>query len=335
MGTVHDLRLFQMGEETVHGTIVPTTSKCAVDEIAFEPTDLIYRPRIARGLVVRNTGFETPVQRGTKFTIPSTPANYEQLQNWLSMAIAGITAPTGAGPYVWLFTRNPAIDPAPSSWSLERRITDGTTPKDNKWGYCLASKIGFSAKIGEAMMFTLEGFARRVQAATLTAAQSMPSIEIPPVALCKMFIDSTYGTIGSTQVTGQLLDWSLDFTTGLFPIFTQDARTDMDFTAYGFDSSLVQVSFKATMLVAGQYALEKTAAEAMTLRAVRIEVDGTSSRVFKLDFLAKHTLGSVFKVGDQNGQDIVEFDMQEATDGTNLLVASLTNNIAALAQLVN
>lgn len=330
MPTVHDLRLFQMGKEATRGTAVPATSKAAVPIIDFEPIDVIYRPRLARGLVVRNTGFETPVQRGSKFAIPDCPVNYEQLQNWLSMAITGIAAPTGAGPYVWLFVRNPAADPVPSSWTLERRLTDGATPKDNEWAYCLATKIGFSGKDGEALMFNLDGFARRVQASTLTAALSMPSIEIPPFALSKMFIDATWAGLGGTQVATQVLAWSLEFTTGLKPIFTADARADMDFQAYVFDSADVQIAFKATCLVAGQYDLEKTAAEAMTLRAVRLQADGTSGRQLQIDFLAKHTLGSVFKVGEQNGQDIVEFDMQEATDGTNLMQVKLTNNVATL-----
>ena len=330
MPAIADLRLFQMGKEATRGTAVPATSKCAVENIDFEPEDTIYRPRLARGLIVRNSGGDTVVMRGTKWTIPDCPVSYEQLQNWLSMSVVGVSAPTGAGPYVWTYTRNPAAEPAPISWTLERRLTDGSTPKDNEWTYCLASKIAIKAAREEALKFSVEGFARRIQSSTLTAAMSMPTIEVPPHALSRIYVDSTWAALGTTNVAGQLLNWEVEFTTGLKPIFTADNRSDLDFQSYVIDSADVQIRARLQMLVAAQYDTEKTAAEAGTLRAIRLQADGTSGRQLQIDFLARHSRGSVFKVGEEQGQDIVEMELEEATDGTNLISFKLTNNVATM-----
>ena len=331
--SVLDLRGFQWGLESTRGTAVPATSKILVPYIDFEPIDELFRPDEARGLVQRYKGFETPLRRGTKWTVPDAAYSYEQAPNWASMSIKGAVAPTGVGPYVYTYTRDPVADPVPSAWTLERRLSDATNFVDNEFAYAMLSRITWKAAQNGPVLFNAEGFARRIQASTFTAALSLPTPELPVAALSKVYIDSTWANLGTTQIVGQVLDWEIGFNTGLSGIMTADGRTDLDFTGYIFGSAEVQLNVKIVMLVkpgSGQYATEKTAAEAQTLRAVRIQTTGSGSRDFKWNMLLKHMQASVFKIGEREGQDIVELNLVESTDGTNFFSHVITNNVAAI-----
>jgi hypothetical protein len=159
----------------------------------------------------------------------------------------------------------------------------------------------------------------------------LPTPEFAPLGVGKLWIDSTWGTLGTTVVATQILNGSIEINTGAFPIWTLDQRSDLDFSTIGYNAEQAAVNVQLTALVGAQFALEKTAAEAGTLRALRLQLDGTSSRKLLLDLLAKHEMASIFEFGEQDGQHVVEMNLQESTDGTNLLVAALTNNVATYA----
>ncbi len=324
--------LYQWGREATKGTAVAATSKIAIEEMAFEPLDEVHRPRLVKGLAVRSPGNEFALFRGTRWTARGY-AEYEQLQNWLEMSVVGSVTPTGTGPYVWTYTRNPAADPALRAYTLERRVTDLTNHIDNEWAYALATGITLSAGIDEAVRLEAEGLARRIQASTLTAAQALPTIEEPPIALTKIYIDSTWAGLGTTQIVAQALDWSVKFSTGVSVFRTVDGRVDQDFTVDVINGGEVGLDVEIGLLIkadSGQYAVEKTAAEAQTLRAVRIQADGGSGRQIQIDMLLKHVGASLFTVEEQDGARIVRLRLQESTDGTNLLRVKLTNNTSAL-----
>jgi hypothetical protein len=306
------LTLVQWAKEATPGTDLPATSQMLVTAFNATPKDEYYRPGVLRGLMQRNRGFETPIKRWTEWSAEG-PFSFEQGQNWLGAVIAAVAAPTGVGPYVWTHTKNPAVIPSLATFTLERRVTDGSTPYQHAWHYCVVTKFTLNFADGEPVTFKAEGFARRVQTETLTAAQTLPTPEFAPLGVGKMWIDSTFGTLGTTVVA------------------TQDQRSDLDFSTIGYNAEQAAVNVQLTALVGAQFALEKTAAEAGTLRALRLQLDGTSSRKLLLDLLAKHEMASIFEFGEQDGQHVVEMNLQESTDGTNLLVAALTNNVATYA----
>lgn len=324
------LETLQWAREATPGTDLAATSKLVVNKMDFKPMDELYRPPIVRGLIQRNRGFETPVKRWSQWSAEG-PVSYEQLQNWLSGTLANVASPTGLSPYVWAFTRNPAVTPTICTFTFERREYDGTTAIQTAWHYAVITKFTLSFADGKPLMFKAEGFARRVQTETYTGALSMPTPEIPPTALTTVFIDSTYGGIGGTQVASQALSGDIEITTGAVPIWTADARADLDFTTIGHDPNKMQVNASLVVLLGAQFSLEKTAAEAATLRAIRLSIAGTASRALTFDFLAKHVGASLYEYGELDGQKIVKMNLQESTDGTNLLAASLTNTISTYA----
>jgi hypothetical protein len=325
------LRTYQWGKESTRGTAVAATSKMAVELVDFEPLDAVHRPALAKGVLLRNPGNETVITRGTRIAVPETPVVYDQIQNFLS-SLKGAVSPSGTNPYTWAYAPSLTANPAPDSWTIERRLSDGSAHIDNEWAYALWSELKFVYQIDRPLMFSAEGFARRVQASTLTAALALPTTEIPPAPLARCWIDAAWANLGTTLVAAQVLRAEVTIRTGLKPKMTFDGRADLDQTTHVFDPKERGIDAALTLMVkadSGQYATEKTAAEAQTLRAVRLEILGTSSREFELDMLLKHERGSLFHVGQEDGQDIVELKLQDATDGTNWLSAKVVNAVAA------
>jgi len=328
--TIEQLRTFQWGREGTRGTAVAATSKMAVTDVQFSPLDSVHRPKLKKGLLHRNPGSETIITRGTSFRIPETPVVYDQIQNFLLSAIKGAVTPSGVNPYTWTIARLLTADPAPDTFTLERRLSDGATPVDNEWTYAFLTQIRFTYQVDQPLRFSAEGVCRRIQGSTLTAGQALPLIEIPPTPLAVMYVDSTWANLGVTQVTSQVLRADVTYHTGLKPKMTLDGRTDLDFTTYVFDASECGIDADFTLMAGAQYATEKTAAEAQTIRAVRLKVLGTSSREFRLDMLLKHEAGSSFAVGADDGQDTFTMRMTDTDDATNMFQAVVVNAVSTL-----
>lgn len=332
MGVYNEaLTIVQSGRESTKGTLVATTSKTAVERIIVRPKDQLARPKLLKGLKLANRGNELAVMRGIEWEIPDTPVIYNQLQQFLAMAYKGGVTPTGANPYTWTYPRDPTIHPTLDSRTFEVRQTDGATPNDWKFGYTMLEALEFTGAENEPLKFNARGYARRIQTATLTAAQALPSIAIPPMALSQVYIDSTWANLGTTAIAGQVLGWKYRFETGSKPLMTADARSDLDFTVDIIDEDAVRLAIELVILATagGQWATEKTAAEAGTLRAVEIRaVVGADS--LKLQGLAKHTPGSVFPDDLREGQRIVTLRLEGSTDDTNFAQAILINSKSAM-----
>lgn len=331
-GTVAGLRIYQWGRESTAGTAVAATSKVLCEEFDFEEEDALYRPEYVNGVLLQNTGNEFAITRGTRWRA-SGPLSYQQAQHWLEMAIQDAVDPTGTDPYTWTYTRNATSIPAPGSFTLERRLNTGAAQVDQEWAYAMCSSLRLTGAPRGVVRFEAEGFARRVQSSTLTGALSLPTASLIPHGTSALYIDTAWASVGTTQITGQLLDWSLTLRPGgSVPLFTADGRSDLDFPVVVFDRSEAGLEFEATLLLdTTRYATEKAAAEAATLRAMQIKLDGAGDHDLEIDFLAKHERGSLFQVGSQQGQDIVRLRMVGSTDGTNFLRAILINNVSAFA----
>ena len=325
------LQNVQWGLETIstHGTAVAATSRIACEGIEFTALDMLARPRLAKGYLLANPGNEMPIRRGTTFSVKESPVIYDQIQSWLAMCVTGAVATSGSpSVYTWAFTRSITVDPNPDSRTIERRISEGANHIDNEWAYAMLSQIRFIYEPDQPLRFSADGFARRIQASTLTAAQALPTIEYPPAALGVLSIDTSWAGLGGTPVVAQVLRAEVIFKSGLGPKMTLDGRADLDFTTYVLNPEEVNVEVNLTLFVktsSGQFATEKTAAEAGTLRAVRLYVAGTGSRALTLDMLCKHQDASIQTIGSKDGQEVVEMKLVGATDATNFFKATVVN----------
>jgi len=324
------LRTYQMAREVTKGLDLATTSKLAIPKLVLTPQDENYVPPLARGLLQRRRGFETVTKRWTKWSVDG-PATFEQLQNFCEIAIVHVSAPMGTDPYVWTYTRNPAVKPTVGSATFERRETDGSSPVDHAVHYAMADEFELSGAPGEQVNMAMAGFARALQAETLTAGQSMPTPEIPVGGLSTLYIDDDFADVGTTPVSLQILGWRVKFYPGNVPIWTADGRSDLDYSLDSINGDNVYIEAEIMALLGSQYSTERTAARANTARAVRIGVVGSDGRELDVDFVGKYTQPEIAEFGEQDGQTVVNLKLSESSDGTNLFAVTLTNHIATFA----
>jgi hypothetical protein len=320
------------------GTSVPATSKMAIEKIEWGDDDEnIYRPSFANGLLLRNRGEATAVQHGTRFSFSDQPVVWEQLMHWFALCVKGeptVTYVDGSPDvYRWVFTRTPTANPQPLAATLERRFSNGADFVDQECGYAMLSSFGLSYAENEHLRMSGEGFARKFATATITGALSAPTAELGVSALSTVYVNDSWATAGDTLLSEQVVGWEWEFGSGLFPQPTAEGRTDLDFTKHQINAQEVMSNLKLTLLLdPTTYAAEAAKAAAGTRRAIQVKVAGSGGRLLTIDGLYQYTKPSIFKIGEQNGQDIVELELEEATDQTNFLSITLDHpSVASLA----
>lgn len=325
------LDIFQWGREdtTAKGTAVAATKIMVADRVVWTPQDLVVRPQLAKGLMWDNPGNEVVTMKGARWTARG-PFTFEQFHRWLEMAIVQCVTPTGTDPYTWVFTHDPTAAGQVASYTMQRRFSDGSNTIDQRIAFATLETLTLRGRENALIEYEASGFARPIETSAITAGQALPTIINAPFAASKLYLDPAYASLGSTQLTGgnTVLDWEITIRSGAVPIPGAEARSDLSFTGVYRSARRMGVDFRATMLVAtnsGQYATEKTAAEAQSLRALRLQFGGASSRDLKIDALLKYRAGSLYELDESDGLKVVGLDLVSATDATNALVATLVN----------
>lgn len=320
--------ILQWAKEATKGDDAAATSRIGVESFNVQPQSTAARPPLKKGYLIRNPGNETATRRWVNWTAEG-PFNYEQGQHWFNMGIKSVAAPSGSSPYVWDHVRSIVADPALYSYRIERRQNDYSTQIDEEFPYCMATKIVLSGSDDELVRLRVEGFGRAPEDEAITAAQTLPTLELPPTARTKIYKDTNWAGLGGTPIASQVLGWEWEFNTGVKPVWTKDNRTDLSFVVDVLDVPSVNITL--TLLLGANYTTERAAAQALTAGAIRIEAAGSSSRQLQLDALVKHEKPELEELGEFEGQKMVVCRYQDTTDGTNFARAKLTNLVATLA----
>jgi hypothetical protein len=329
---VAPLTVYQGGPETTPGTAVAATRKFALESLDITATDSVYRPQITNGILLDNPGGETINSRGATW-VARGPVVYNELHRWASMVVGTLVTTGGASPYTHTFTKLATANPTLKSWTLERRISDGSTHLDTEWPYSLGSSLTLTAELDAPIMMEVNGFSRAAASSTLTAALTQVTVGIPPAVTSKVYIDPAYASLGSTQISGQVLRWDVTFRSGNVAINTMDGRTTLDMGTHAVNGREAGLDMNIRMMVkadSGQYAAERTAAQAQSLRAVRLEVIGSATAEVEIDALVKHVSGDVTMVSEENGYVVFDMALVSATDLTNAYVMKVINAEATL-----
>lgn len=323
--------VYQVGIQSAFGTAVAATAKLAVPEVMFRQTGRRVSPRISRGLMVRNRGYEFATQRGTDWEIRDAPFFFEQFQVFLANCIKGGVSPTGADPYTWTYTRSMTADPDLDPLTLERRVGDFSTNEDVEVADCFTRELVLTYAENEDLRFSAMGFGRdNDDTSSLTGSLSLPTPEMVPSALLKLYLDTSWAGVGGTQLANQVIGMEWRIRNGLFPKMTAEGRTALDYSLALTNPEEVSMALRLTVLMdPTTFAAEKAAARAQTLRAIQAQVTGTNSRDLKLKGLFKYAVPDLLELGMEDGQHIVTLELEETTDATNLFEAVLINKTNA------
>ncbi len=332
--TVKDLRIYQIGKETTKGTGVPATTRL-VGDLLVSPKAQVFQPQPQLGILLENPTSDVIVLQHTEMEW-SGDLTYEQILHLLHCSLKGAITPTGAGAdKTWTFTPVFTADNALDSFTVERRLSDGTSNFDEEVNYVLCRDFMLSGAIGENAKFRANLFGRKVdRTSTLTAAIAVPAVNFVGVADAKLYIDNTFAGLGTTQVSGDVFGFELALRAQYQPKFYIDGRTDRSFTSHamkrmGYD---FRVSVEWDTTING----ERAKADDRSIRYVRLQFVGAalggSNYRITIDMALRYAEGMFDQESDREGNDSVDLRFISAYDTTNLIgiKAVVVNALAAL-----
>lgn len=335
MSSVNDLGIYQIGIETTMGTAVATTNRLISRGLIVTPNEPVFEPQAQLGYLLENPTSDSVALRSVDMKL-SGDLTFEQILYVLSMAMKGLTSGTGANAdKTWAFDPSYTADPALKSFTIQRRLSDGTTNWDEAIAYVMAKDFKVGGQIGQNATFEATLFGRPADTtATLTPTIGVPTVNFIPVSLFKVFIDSTYASLGATQVAASIYSFEFRFRSQAQPKFYVDGRADKSFTAHGLKRAGFDLDLDAEWTAAIN--AERAKAADRSIRYVRLQALGatlgSSQYEFRIDLACRYQTGLFDKETEREGNDALKLKLIGAFDSTNALAAKV-NIVCGLTSL--
>lgn len=365
MAALFPLRNFQLGKESVAGTVVPATWKMVGETVGvFDLTR--YMADYPRGVMVPVTDGGVPLMQGSSF-VQTSEATYEEALYAFMLSLATGTASTTLSATTWTFapilTGNPLIQTATAEYvfgdgSGTSFSFPGATgfPLTGQSAYVFSTGWDFEWAFNAISKFTTRYTGRAGQ----FGAGSVPTAALTPLtgreriagSQVKVFMDTTFSGIGATQLVGTVRSGKLTFNSGIAPDYTTDGRSALDFTQlqWGADRfmtlSLVMELNGTSQAEIGNWISQNaqqgsispnTAGGASVVkRFVRLQAvspaivgSGSAHRTFQIDGCYVYTKPPAFT--QQNKTELVTLELKTEYDAVSSksFAASLINGIAS------
>jgi len=267
------LRRLQLGKETTPGTVAQATVAIPASWEQDEQVNVGklkgvtgYRIAPANGPIV-GRGFGLAVE---------TELTAEEILWPLLTGLASVT-PSGSGPaYTWTFAPSLGGHAQVATATAECIKTDGAA---NHYvaivPYCFTTKfsIEWNATDLAALKWEMAGRARQNGAPT---ASINPYASREPLVggLAKVYLDSSWASLGTTQLSGVVRSGTLEVNTGLVPVQTVDGRADLDFAKHssGELSASLELVLELDAVGSAQYQRYRDNGTAF----IRVRFDGTN-----------------------------------------------------------
>jgi hypothetical protein len=214
-------------------------------------------------------------------------------------------------------------------WSFEPALTTPNTPDQAngidtftlEWSdgnqareaeHLFATAIEITGTVNEEVKYTWEAMGRRVTSTTLTPALSVPATRAYyAVNNAKLYIDTSYANLGTTQITGVLKEFTWRLETMFTPRYTADGN--LYFTALNEDAK------EATLELVFQY-------DSSTVPAEVTKFINQTTAYIRLELLSQTEMDSgqanpsyVWLDGAYKYSEVPELDDE---DGVSLLTMS-------------
>lgn len=320
---LESLSIFQLGREVTKGTPVAQTTRW-VGVAHPTPDSPKFWARTQNGIMVPRSQRGAIATQLARIHLESD-LTFEQILYVLNMGFQGLTTPSGAGAdRTWQFSPTYVADPALNAFTGGYRKTDGTTNWDERIAYMFADSWSISAAIGENAKISAELVGRPIELATaITPAIAVPTVNYVPSALFKLYLNDTFGAIGTTQKTCTIISFTLNYTSPYQHKLYLDGRTDLSFCSYGLRDA------DATLEIQAEFTADMAAEQAIadnnpgTLRYVRLEAVGASlggsNYEIEIDGAWEHEVGGFNVESDRDGNGVVTMRLVLSYDAANAL----------------
>lgn len=320
--SVQALDIIQLGKESTHGTSVPATTRW-MGSAMVKPILQTFSPKGQIGVLLENPmGSDTVAQKRTDITFEAD-LTYEQILHVLMMCMKGGVTGTGASAdKTWAFAPSYTADPALESFTMDYRKA-GSANWDEEITYVMGKSFEISGAIGEDAKLTCEAFGKSSSLGTaITGSIAVPTVNYVPAQLFKVYIDDTFGGLGGTQLSGDLVGFKFAFRSMAQP---KQYLGDIDLAQHGLKTAGFDLELQAEY--DASIDTERTKARNRTRRYVRLEavgaVLGGSNYKITIDAAMLHD-GEHAPDGDRDGNDTATMKLKADYDSTNSLAARVT-----------
>lgn len=296
--------IVQLGRESTAGTAVAATTvwRGPFGSLEDQRVEKIAEEEIGV-LVPAERVYDSAIRAG--IALPATELTYEQVLHVLEAGIKTVS-PTGTNPYTYTY----AFPTDTTTRTIKTYTIEGgntiVTVDQMEMNYSFVEEFEFSGKADESWMMSSTWKGQKLTVATITGAISAPTVEPVLFGHTKFYVNDSGGTIGTTQVTGKLLNAQVRCKTGimfvpsgdgnLYPSAHKFVRPEITFAlAYELEQD-TGASFVATER--GKFTSK--AARLIRLKAV------SSAKEFHLDFAAKYDKFGAYENSDGNTSVKVE-----------------------------
>lgn len=228
----------QYGKETTRGTAVAATRMLIGGQVSAISPDK--RPRkIAENIGLRSAGNRKVIDQYLVSDSLSIPEGYFQaLPVIFGCGMKGGVTPTETTPskqdYKWDFTPSLAFNAsnAPDSLTLEK----GDNTQAFECEYTMFQRIRISGRVaqgaeGAPVAIEAEFFARQWSPVSFTAGLSLPTATPMNAKLARLYLDTTWAGLGTTELENALRAFDIDIMLGAYPKFAGSAAKT--FNEYG------------------------------------------------------------------------------------------------------
>ena len=307
------LRKIQAGKETTAGTAVAATSQYMGMTLTTNLDDrTIVQPDDERGSLAGSHRSYTPTQlwQGTI----SGNVTYEDLPYLLRMAIKGAVTPSTVDTSARLWTYAPSLTAAnvPDTNTLE--MGDDTQEYESE--YVFATDLEISGSIEDALKFRATLVGRQLAASTFTGALAARTVEDAIAAKTKIYIDDTGGTIGTTQKTLTLIDW----TWKLPAHFVVKRHQDGNLYFSGYSEVKMKPTLEIVCEMNSTVVTLRTKHTAETRQLVRLRTSGSlcgaATAVREVTSDGAYKIVSMGSFDERSGANIVRLRLEGEYDAT-------------------
>ena len=335
-------RRIQLGRESTAGSVVAASTVWR-GEGTIEDTRIVEFPVEDIGLIPATTRAYQPAF-GAKLSLASTPATFEQIQHIFEMGIKTVTGSSdGSGSdYIYAYTLptttpmylTPSTSSAPiKSYSIE----GGDNNEAEVMEFCHVTDFELSFKAGEAVKISANILGRQValQAFTSSTIATVPTVTEILASKGKVYIDSTTATLGTTQITNEILSGSVKVKTGLTAVRTADGSLAFSFVKGVRPEVTMDLTFEHSTFAKA----EKVFWRSGTPRQFRLKFEGaalgTPGSLYTYKTLFFNCAGTYSKfsaLADENGDDTITASVVAGYNSTAALFANfvVVNELASV-----
>ncbi len=320
-------RRIQAGLESTRGTGV-AADKVMLGTMTMTPEVTHHRPVDERNSLAEFQR-SIAVAQSTRLRFEGD-ATYEQLIDWLSMAVQGAIAPatvevTGR---VWTFTPNTTSKNVQDSYTFE--YGDDVQAWDSAFTIC--DNLELTIALDEVIRIRADLFAKFAAKTSFTGALSAPVVLNEIVAnQMKVYIDGTYANLGVTEVPALVSGATVRLPTGLAPA----KYADGNLTHNAVSESKTHLELDLDLIMSTEAITEYDAFVAGTDRAVRLEITGPiavggTNYKLTIDCFGRYVAPPEL-FGERDGEDMIRLQLHSHEDVSgNHFEFAVTNLVTAL-----